>query len=163
MNFVFNQDKRQFKLIAFDEASQYYLLKRIDTDNAYTPYVVCKYLEKSPRGEISWCYGYYFTTEENARALFIISVAKTLSTQNKNDLFHEIYDDVDYFEKFKAICIDEREEYKNFTSDQWKKFFNLFMEDDNITGLINSDVLDDLEDKIYDVEDNTFDESEETL
>lgn len=163
MNFVFNQDKRKFQLIAFDEASQWYLLKRVDIDTAYTPYVVCKYLEKSPRGEISWCYGHYFVTEESARALFTISVAKTLNTKNKNELFHEIYNDVDYFDKFKAVCMDEREDYKNFTSDQWEKLFNLFMEDDNITGFINHDVLDGLEDKMYDVEDDDFDESEETL
>lgn len=140
------EDGREYELLSMDKKSEHYLLKRTDGSSP-TPFVVAKWLSEKD-GYISWGYGHYFTKEEQARGFFTMSVAKNLEQNQLNALFEDIYDEVDYFNKFKIICLNERPYYKNFTNEEWEWFYDLFSNDDGITGFMSAEVLDTLEERM---------------
>lgn len=141
------EDGREYELLSMDKKSEYYLLQRMN-DYSPTPFVVAKYLSEKD-GYISWGYGHYFSKEEQAREFFAMSIVKNLEQNQLNALFEDIYDEVNYFNKFKMICLKERPyEYKYFSDSDWDKFYNLYLDDDALPGFISAEVLDTLEERM---------------
>lgn len=144
-----NKTDNKYEVLSMDKKSSYFLLKNLK-ENYLTPYIVCRNFEyEEGFSNAFWTNGNYFEDEEEAREFFILSISNSLNHKYFNKLFEDIYVNASYFYKFKAICLQERPYYMNLTNEEWEWLYDLFLNDDNITGFISEEVLDYLEDKLY--------------
>ena len=146
---LIHQDGMEYELLGFESKKDLYLLERTDRKDIPCPYVVAHYPRFDNQGYLTWGSGYYCPDLESARQYFAEEIAMNLEQKNLNNLFERIYDDVDYFNKFKMICLKERpHEYKDFTDSDWDKFYSLYMDDDTLSGFMSAEVLDTLEERM---------------